>query len=201
MTSLNNTAEHKTVLLAGLGNPGTRYANNRHNIGFLAINNISDAIEIAGTKIKGHAVVSTHKRENLRVLLIKPTVFMNRNGIAIKEVVDRYSIKVEDVLIIHDDLDLPLGKIRLRRCGSSGGHRGVQSVIDKLESDCFSRLKLGIGYPPGKLEPAEYVLQDFTPKEIEMVIDVLSLAKRISLDWVSLEDSRRDNKTWVINLN
>jgi PTH1 family peptidyl-tRNA hydrolase len=160
-------------LIVGLGNPGKAYAHNRHNIGFRCINYLARLHSIS---IKGHqcqSQVGTGKIAGVEVLLAKPKTFVNQSGEALGRLMRKYSIPVNDLIVIYDDLDLPLGKLRLRPSGSAGGHKGINSIISALGSEDFPRIKVGIGRPTTEDAAAitdedvivSYVLSDFTPQE------------------------------------
>lgn len=158
-------------LVVGLGNPGKRYAHTRHNIGFILIDRLAqsesvvfqqkDSYQIGGCQIGGHDI-----------LLVKPLTYMNRSGFAVKEVMYKYSIDTSKLIVCHDDIDLDVGIIKIKKQGSSGGHRGVQSIIDELSSNQFIRLKIGIGRDTS-IPVDEYVLSRFSSGEINKLEDVL----------------------------
>ena len=152
-------------LIIGLGNPGKTYAHNRHNIGFRCINHLA---RVHGISVKQHqcqAQLGTGKIAGKEVILAKPKTFMNLSGKSVKSLMRRFKTTPSDIVIIHDDLDLPLGKIRLYTGGGSGGHKGIESVIDHLESRDFLRIRVGIGRPPEGEDTVDYVLSDFRPEE------------------------------------
>ena len=160
-------------LIVGLGNPGKAYAHNRHNIGFRCINHLARLHSIS---IKGHqcqSQVGTGKIAGVEVLLAKPKTFVNLSGEAVGRLMRKYSIPVNNLIVIYDDLDLPLGKLRLRPSGSAGGHKGINSIISALGSEDFPRIKVGIGRPTTEDGAAitdedvivGHVLNDFTPQE------------------------------------
>lgn len=145
-------------LIIGLGNPGKKYAQTRHNLGFMVLDALGTAIA---------------KKDNF--LLVKPQTYMNLSGQAVAKIARYYKIKPEEILIIHDDKDLPFGKIRIRHKGSAGGHLGVQSVIDALKTDKFSRLKIGIGKPDIK-NTEKFVLQKFSSEERKKLPEIINQA-------------------------
>lgn len=164
------------VLIAGLGNPGPRYAANRHNIGFMAVERLAKA---NGIKL-GRGRYKTRGGEGRiagrPVFLVQPQTFMNRSGDAVGPLAAYYRIEPENVLVVYDDLDLPLGTLRLREQGGSGGHNGMKSITNHLGQG-FPRLRLGIGRPPGRMDPAAYVLQDLSAEERVLVAEVLGKAE------------------------
>lgn len=155
-------------LVVGLGNPGKDYAETRHNAGFMAADVISKALKIPINTLECSSLVGKGKYGIFDIIIAKPQTYMNRSGRAVKCLVEKYNIDVDKIILIYDDLDLPVGKIRIRPQGSSGGHRGVESVIRELGTDEFGRIRLGIGRPPaGKVDVVEYVLSPFSDDERE----------------------------------
>jgi PTH1 family peptidyl-tRNA hydrolase len=163
-------AKIKTIV--GLGNPGPQYARNRHNIGFQTVDLFAQRHRIDLGKMQHKArlgdgwVQRSGQRE--KVLLIKPLTFMNSSGEAVAPLVRYYDIAPADMLVVMDDLDLASGTIRLRPNGSSGGQNGLKSIIKLVGTQEFPRLRVGIGRPPGRMDPADYVLQNFSPSEEEV---------------------------------
>ena len=168
-------------LIVGLGNPSPRHARNRHNIGFRVVEAIatSQGLELNCTERK--ARVAHGLIEGQRVILAQPQTWMNESGQAVGSLARFYRISPTDILVIYDDLDIPLGTVRYRASGSSGGHRGVQSIIQHLGTDTFPRLRIGIGRPPGRMDPAAYVLQNFSPDE-EIIVNEPDL-QRTGMTW------------------
>lgn len=157
-------------LIVGLGNPGRGYAGNRHNIGFISLNYFARKYGIEFNHKQALARVGKGEIAGQRVMLARPQTFMNASGESVSRLVKSLKIGPEDLLVIHDDLDLPLGRIRIRAGGSAGGHKGIQSIIDKFGTRDFVRLKVGVGRPQNG-EPADeddvidYVLSDFSDDE------------------------------------
>ena len=166
-------------LIVGLGNPGQAYANNRHNLGFICLNHFARTQGIRFDKKQGQARIGSGEVAGSKIVLAKPQTYMNLSGRSVSRLIKRFNVDLDDLLVIHDDLDLPLGKIRIRRGGSAGGHKGINSIIYELESQDFSRLKIGVGHPAvSSLEISEadvitYVLNDFTPEETEVVTQAI----------------------------
>lgn len=152
-------------LIVGLGNPGKAYANNRHNIGFRCINKLAKVHGIPLAQRGPQAQFGIGQIAGREVVLAKPRTFMNLSGKSVKLLMQRFQVTPDDALIIHDDLDLPLGKIRLYPAGGSGGHKGVDSIITQLGSQDFPRIRVGIGRPQGYEDAADYVLSDFSQEE------------------------------------
>lgn len=165
------------VLVAGLGNPGRKYQKNRHNVGFMAVERLAAAHGISLSRIEQRAVVGDGHVAGRSVILARPQTYMNKSGDAVGPLANYYKIDPADVLVIYDDLDLPLGTLRLREQGGAGGHNGMKSIIQHLGNG-FPRLRLGIGRPPGRMPPAAYVLQDFGDDEWPIVKEVLDRAVR-----------------------
>jgi PTH1 family peptidyl-tRNA hydrolase len=165
--------EKETYLIVGLGNPGRDYRLNRHNIGFRAIDRLSKGWSIPLGNVRNKALIGHGQLEEVKVILAKPQTFMNLSGQSVAPLLRFYKIPQEKMLVIVDDLDLPLGTLRLRENGGSAGHKGMTSIIGQLGSNDFLRLRLGIGRPAGRLPVEDYVLQNFTEKEEELLSSLL----------------------------
>lgn len=152
-------------LIVGLGNPGKEYAGHRHNLGFRCINHLAKAHGIGVAKRHCQAQAGTGRIAGVPVALAKPRTFMNLSGESVRLLMQRYKAKREDLVVIHDDLDLPPGRIRFYANGGPGGHKGVESVIAALGSRDFVRIRVGVGRPPPGMDPVDYVLLDFSPTE------------------------------------
>jgi len=156
-------------LIVGLGNPGRGYAKNRHNIGFVCLNHFARAHRLKFDQKKGLARIGTGRAAGNEVVLARPQTYMNASGQSVRRLVAKFNIDLNDLLVIHDDLDLPLAKIRLSSGSSSGGHKGIDSIIQELGSQGFIRIRVGIGRPTksplSEDEIIAYVLSDFTPAE------------------------------------
>jgi len=163
-------------LLVGLGNPGREYRLTRHNIGFMVIDRLAQALNVQFGRVQFQALTTQVAMDGNRLILVKPQTFMNLSGQAVSALLKFYKIPLERMLVIHDDLDLPLGTLRLRPSGGSAGQRGLASIIDRLGTQEFPRLRLGIGRPPGQMEAAGYVLQPFLPAEQGTLKTVLDSA-------------------------
>lgn len=165
-----------TYLIVGLGNPGREYRETRHNIGFMALDAVSQALHAGLGRLQSRALVSSVTFNGYRLILAKPQTFMNLSGQAIASLMRFYKLQLGQLLVIHDDLDLPLGTLRLRPGGGSAGQRGLASTIQQLGTQDFPRLRLGIGRPPGQMDAADYVLQNFPSAERELLKQVLDRA-------------------------
>ena len=166
-------------LIVGLGNPGRGYANNRHNVGFVCLNHFARTQDIRFDKKQGQARIGVGKVAGNELVVARPQTYMNQCGQSVSRLVRKFKVSLDNLLVIHDDLDLPLGKIRIRQGGSSAGHKGIDSIITELGSQDFLRLRVGIGRPiedSAKLSEddiIDYVLSDFTPEEKEAIIRVI----------------------------
>jgi PTH1 family peptidyl-tRNA hydrolase len=178
-------------LIIGLGNPGRKYAHNRHNVGFQCLDRLAQAhgFSFRGgvlNRVKGRrakASLALGKIADVGVVLARPLTYMNLSGQAVRQLVNFYRLAFEDILVIYDDLDLPLGTIRLRPEGGSGGHKGMRSIIEALGSQGFPRLRVGIGRPPGN-DAVSYVLSDFSADEqitLESVYEKVGAAVELFL--------------------
>jgi peptidyl-tRNA hydrolase, PTH1 family len=159
-------------LIVGLGNPGPQYAGNRHNIGFQCVELFARRHRIDLSKLQQRTLIGDgwveRNGQRQRVLLAKPLTYMNASGQAVNTLLRFYKIELTDLIVIHDDIDLAQGKLRLRLGGSSGGQNGIKSIIEQTGSPDFARVKVGVGRPPGKMDPAAFVLQNFTAAEEEI---------------------------------
>jgi PTH1 family peptidyl-tRNA hydrolase len=169
-------SEEDVTLIVGLGNPGRVYAGNRHNIGFLSADRWAAAHSIAFNKIQHHAIIANGRWGERRVIAAKPQTYMNESGRAVGALLRFYKVPTERLLVIFDDLDLPFGTLRLRAEGGAGGHNGMRSIIQQLGGQQFARLRVGIGRPPGRMDPAAFVLQDFNRDETAGLSGVLDRA-------------------------
>jgi PTH1 family peptidyl-tRNA hydrolase len=168
--------DNKPYLIVGLGNPGPKYHNNRHNVGFMVADALGDRANIPIRRFEFRALIGKGDYAGARLILAKPQTYMNNSGQAVSALVNFYKIPTEKILVIHDDLDLPFGTLRMRPQGGAGGQRGLGSIIAKLNTQNFARLRVGISRPPGRMDPSDYVLHDFDPPEEEMLPEVLETA-------------------------
>lgn len=159
----------KLFIIAGLGNPGRKYEDTRHNIGFRAIDYLSVKYGIGVNRLKHKALIGDGIINGERVMLVKPQTFMNLSGESINDIVEWFKLPVKNLIIIYDDADLPLGTIRIRPKGSSGTHNGMKSIIYHLQSDEFPRIRIGIGNAPEEWDLADYVLSRFSPEEAGII--------------------------------
>lgn len=160
-------------LIIGLGNPGSRYANSRHNLGFMVIDALAEKAGISVTAKKHQAIVGQGDFADCKVMLAKPQTFMNKSGDAVWDIVSYYHDKIDDLIVIHDDLDLDFGKVRFKTNGGAGGHKGIISISNLLNSTDYPRLKVGIGRPLGQVPVEAFVLSEFLPNEKIQLPDII----------------------------
>lgn len=167
------------MLIVGLGNPGQIHANNRHNLGFMCLHHFARTHGFHFDRKQGKARIALGKVDGINVVLARPQMYMNSSGQAVSLLVQGFDVSLDNLLIIHDDLDLPLGKIRIRKGGSPGGHNGIKSIIAELGSRDFLRLRVGIGRPnttdsrETENDIINYVLSDFTSEEKQIIEPVI----------------------------
>lgn len=182
-------SERVQRMIVGLGNPGPEYAGTRHNIGFRIVDVLARRWGGRFTPME-EALVAFISLRGVPVALVKPQTFMNLSGRAVRPLVHRFGLPLSHLMVVYDDMDLPLGTLRMRVRGSHGGHRGMRSVLEALESTEVPRLRFGIGRPPGNLDPAEYVLSPFAPEELEVLPQLVERAVRALELWVTEGISR-----------
>ena len=161
-------------IIVGLGNPGIPYRMTRHNIGFQIIDRLAKINHIPIRTKRFKSLYGTGWVESQQVILAKPMTFMNHSGEAVKKAADFFHLGMEDLIVVHDDLDLAFGRIRFKRRGGDGGHQGIRSIIERMGGNSFLRLKVGIGRPPQGMDPAEYVLEAFDKAEQSHLNQILS---------------------------
>jgi PTH1 family peptidyl-tRNA hydrolase len=161
-------------VIAGLGNPGRKYSRTRHNVGFMVIEEFAKRFEI-DFKDRDKYRIGRGSIEGSAVILLEPLLYMNRSGAAVREVLKKFSVPPENLIVIHDDLDMEKGRLRIRKTGSSGGHKGVQSIIQDIGTRDFVRLKIGIGREEG-MPAEEFVLRKFGRQEINAMKDTIQKA-------------------------
>mgnify|MGYP001323067061 CR=1 FL=1 len=167
---LDTGSERGLVLLVGLGNPGTKYALNRHNVGFQVLDLLAKRHGLVFERQKNvDGLVAKGRINGRQTLLLKPQTFMNHSGRSVRATRDFYRVTDDDIIVVYDDLDLPLGRLRFRPEGGAGGQGGMRSIIQHLGTESFARLRIGIDRPPGRMDPAAYVLQNFSDAEEEML--------------------------------
>ncbi len=172
-------------LIAGLGNPGREYRATRHNIGFMLVDSLAQRLGVSFSRMESKALVTKGEYEGRRLVLAKPQTYMNLSGSAVSSLIRFYKVPQQNLLIAYDDVDLPLGTIRLRAGGGSAGQKGMGSIIERLGTQDFPRLRLGIGRPPGRMDAADYVLQPFRKGELELLPEFLERAVAAVLVFVT----------------
>jgi PTH1 family peptidyl-tRNA hydrolase len=164
-------------LVAGLGNPGKEYSGNRHNVGFMVVDLLASRIGAKfGRSKRAHAEVAEGRLGfgGPRLVLVKPLTFMNLSGAPVVSLAQFFKVPVANVIGVHDELDVPFGEVRAKRGGGEGGHNGLRSMSKSLASKEYARVRFGIGRPPGRQDPADYVLSDFSAaerKELDFLVD------------------------------
>ncbi len=164
-------------LVVGLGNPGNTYKNTRHNVGFMVVDQISEVFSIAFVKQKFDTIFARGSIDGVEVILAKPMAFMNRSGPQVQKIAGYYRILSEDMLVVHDDIDLAFGRIKIKEKGGDGGHKGVRSIIDAFGGGNFIRLRIGVGRPEAGISAADYVLGKFTIKEKNLLHQIITEAR------------------------
>ena len=152
------------LLLVGLGNPNPNNSNNRHNVGFFIIDAINEKFKLSKQKPKFKGLLTTGKIDEKKIFAIKPLTFMNSSGICIKEIIEYFKINAKDVFVFHDDMDIDLGKIKVKFGGSSAGHNGIESIDNNIGKN-YSRIRIGIGRPKNNSTGADHVLDNFSTEE------------------------------------
>ena len=170
-------------LIVGLGNPGKQYDKTRHNIGFDVIDVLSDRLNIPLNQAKLKGVFGTGYVNGEKVFLLKPLTYMNLSGESIRAVMDYFDINDDELVVIYDDLDLPVGKIRLRQKGSAGGHNGIKSTIAHLGTQEFNRIRVGIDRPPSGMKVPDYVLGQFTKEEQAIMDETAKMCAEACEEW------------------
>ncbi|MDA8743173.1 aminoacyl-tRNA hydrolase [Rubripirellula amarantea] len=173
-------------LIVGLGNPGRKYDQTRHNVGFVTLAKVASLTCASPSKVRFEGDFAEAMWANQKIALLWPQTFMNLSGQSVRKAVDFFKlVPTDDLLVICDDLDLDVGRIRIKRNGSAGGQRGVADIIRHLASEDFARLKVGIGRPPKGWDTADYVLGKFGSAEADAIETVTTTAARAAMDWVT----------------
>lgn len=181
----------ETFLIVGLGNPGREYRETRHNVGFMLLDRLAVKLNVRFTRLQSRALVASATYAPIKgspgerkVILAKPQTFMNLSGQSVQGLIHFYKLPLTNLLVAHDDLDLPPGTIRIRPDGGSAGQKGMSSILERLGTDDFPRLRLGIGHPPGQMQPPDYVLQDFSNVDLTVISETLGRAVEAVLTFV-----------------
>lgn len=173
-------------IIVGLGNPGPKYAETRHNIGFKILDQLSQDLSLPKQERKAKCILNIGTYNDIDVVLVKPRTFINNSGIAIKYIMDRFKVTKEDILIIYDDVALPVGKIRIRENGSSGGHNGIKSIIDALQTSIFQRLRIGVGSPNNdSIDMINWVLGKFNNEDKKIINNCVADCSEIVKFWMT----------------
>lgn len=170
--------------IIGLGNPGKKYLNTRHNVGFMIIDELAHQHGFQLSKEKYNGLYTIEFINGEKVSFLQPQTFMNRSGECIQPFIDFYKIDLDNILVIYDDLDLPVGKIRLRQKGSHGGHNGLRSTINRLGTDKFKRLRVGIGRPENRQPIVDYVLNKFSKEQNDAIHEGIDAAAKACEQWL-----------------
>jgi peptidyl-tRNA hydrolase, PTH1 family len=168
-------------LVIGLGNPGQEYASTRHNAGFMVVDLLAETLGAVYWKDEAGARTTKVRLGDVDVVLAKPQTFMNVSGKSVKRLADAYGVPVEDLIVVHDDLDLGAGDIRAKSGGGHGGHNGLRSLHDAI-GDGYLRVRVGIGRPPGRMDPADYVLEPLRGARLEQLEDSVPTAAQVVID-------------------
>jgi peptidyl-tRNA hydrolase, PTH1 family len=171
-------------LIVGLGNPGRQYKENRHNAGFMVVNRLAERLGLSFSRLESKALVTKGEHRGKKVILAKPQTFMNLSGQAVAALVHFYKVPTGQLLVAYDDVALPLGTLRLRPGGGAGGQKGMLSVIERLGTEEFPRLRVGIDSPPGRMDSAAYVLKDFSRSQQEFLPEILDRAAEAALTFI-----------------
>ena len=163
-------------LIVGLGNPGPQFAGNRHNVGYLCCDELAGRLNVSFRRDRSRCMTASGRLAGTAVILAKPISFMNVSGGPVAALRSYYKLADDRIIVVHDELDLPFGTIRLKLGGGDNGHNGLRSVTSALGSRDYYRVRIGIGRPPGRMDPADFVLRDFTPAERKELPEVLSRA-------------------------
>ncbi|HVO42440.1 MAG TPA: aminoacyl-tRNA hydrolase, partial [Aggregatilineales bacterium] len=172
--------------LIGLGNPGRDYAATRHNVGFRSVDALAAAHGLAFTKKQAKALIADGTIADRKVILAKPQTYMNLSGESVRGLLNFYKVPIANLLVISDDLDLPVGTLRIREKGSAGGQKGLKNIIEHLHTLEFARMRIGIGRPPGRMDAAAYVLQPFDKADDSLVQETIERAVRAAETWLEL---------------
>jgi PTH1 family peptidyl-tRNA hydrolase len=169
--------KNRVRLVVGLGNPGNIYEKTRHNVGFMVVDQIAEDFSIALVKQKFDTVFGRGSVDDVEVVLAKPMAFMNRSGPQVQKFARYYRILSGDMLVVHDDIDLAFGRIKIKEKGGDGGHKGVRSIIDALGGGEFVRLRIGVGRPEAGISAADHVLEKFSLKEKKVLHRIITQAR------------------------
>lgn len=191
---MTESEETSLKIIVGLGNPGQEYSQTRHNVGFMAIDALAARLGASAWRGKFDAEIAEVRFGNEMALLVKPQTYMNLSGEAVGQIVRWYKLAVEDIIAIYDDMDIPVGTARLRKRGSSGGHRGVESMLLMLGEEAFARVRIGVGRPLPGWKVVDHVLANFSPEDKvkidELIESLLPAIECIAKDGIEKAMSR-----------
>ncbi len=176
--------EASLKVLVGLGNPGARYGSTRHNVGFWVMDSVALKLGIRMSSHKFHGILGEGRVSGEKILLVKPQTFMNRSGQCVLSIMNFFQLPLGELLVVYDELALDVGRIRIKGKGSAGGHNGMKSIIESLQSDAFSRLRIGIGKTPPFMDAADYVLQTPGKAEREILQKSVITGTSVCLSWL-----------------
>lgn len=176
--------ENPPFLIVGLGNPGSEYKFNRHNVGFMALDELGEELGAEFGRMQSNALVAQARRGEQRIILAKPRTYMNRSGSAVGGLLRFHKAPLDKLLVIYDEVDLPFETLRLRSEGGSAGHNGMKSIIENLGSQEFARLRVGVGRPKGRMRTPDHVLQDFSKAEQGALTFVLQRATQAAITFI-----------------
>lgn len=168
-----NRKETRMYIVVGLGNPGRKYDVTRHNIGFEVIDELARTHQIKMTKIKFKSLIGEGQINGEKVILVKPQTYMNLSGQAVKEIMSFYQLEMSQLIVVYDDIDLDVGKLRIRKKGSGGSHNGMRNILLLMQDENFPRVRIGIGRPDGRQPLADYVLSKFSSEEQKILIPMV----------------------------
>lgn len=176
--------ERSMKMIIGLGNPGKKYEQTRHNIGFQVIDELANRLNAPPMQSKFNGMYTVIHRPEGKVMLVKPLTYMNLSGECVRPLMDYYNIAVEDILVLYDDLDFAPGELKLRQKGSAGGHNGMKSLIQHIGTDKFKRIRLGIGRPTHGMKVVDYVLGNFTKEESPDIQEMINQSAAACVEWL-----------------
>ncbi len=179
------TEDNRRRIIAGLGNPGKNYAPTRHNIGFMVLDRLAEKHHLKFDKMMNRGLVALGDMAGVKVALVKPQTFMNDSGTCVSPLLKFYKSTLDDLLVVYDELDLPAAQVKLRKQGGPAGHNGMRSLIQHLGTQDFARIRMGIGRPPGRMAPKDFVLQDFSKAELIEMDSAIDLALKGIEHWLT----------------
>jgi len=177
------------LLIVGLGNPGQGYADNRHNVGFAVVDRLADHLGLDPEKSKFHGILREGRAGEMKILVLRPQTFMNRSGLSVGQAVRFYKLTPEEVLVVYDEIDLALGKLKLKRGGGHAGHNGIRDIIAHIGPD-FRRLRIGVGHPGNRAHVKDHVLSGFSASERPVIEGVIDAVVACSDTLISGDDPR-----------